>query len=74
MKNKASLFITVCLTLCFFSGCKSIEQPKNIEKPLDYTDSDVIENENSMIINNVEYYKGRFSFVKEFLTNRKSYT
>ena len=54
MKNKASLFITVCLTLCFFSGCKSIEQPKNIEKPLDYTDSDVIENEKNTIYSLLE--------------------
>ena len=45
MKNKASLVIAASLALCFFTGCKSIEQPKNVEKPLDYTDSDVVQNE-----------------------------
>ncbi len=49
MKNKASLVIAASLALCFFTGCKSIEQPKNVEKTLDYTDSDVVENEKNTI-------------------------
>ena len=54
MKNKASLVIAASLALCFFTGCKSIEQPKNVEKPLDYTDSDVVENEKNTIYSLLE--------------------
>lgn len=45
MKIKAALFSFSLLFLAFFSGCKSIAQPQTIEKPLDYTDRDVVENE-----------------------------
>ena len=49
MKLKASAIFAAALAFCFITGCKSIDQPKNIEKPLDYTDSDVIENEKNTI-------------------------
>ena len=45
MKHKASLIFAAALAFCFFTGCKTFDQPKNVEKPLDYTDRDVVENE-----------------------------
>ena len=46
-KNFLPPVVTICavfLTLIFIS-CKSFSQPKEIQKPLDYTDQDVIDNE-----------------------------
>ncbi|MCR4899388.1 MAG: S1C family serine protease [Treponema sp.] len=37
------------ISAILFFGCKSFEQPDSVQKPLDYTDQDVIENE----INNI---------------------
>ena len=45
MKIKASVVFAAALAFCLFTGCKSIDQPQKIEKPLDYTDSDVVQNE-----------------------------
>ena len=45
MKNKAFLVIAAALAICFYTGCKTFDQPKDIVKPLDYTDKDVVNNE-----------------------------
>jgi len=44
MKNKL-VFLLLGGILLLFTGCKTIKQPENIEVNLDYTDSDVVENE-----------------------------
>ncbi len=44
--KKISLLTFLALLLAgFFFSCKSISQPTEVSKPLDYTDQDVIENE-----------------------------
>ena len=45
IKKISLLTFLVLLLAGFFFSCKSISQPTEVSKPLDYTDQDVIENE-----------------------------
>ena len=45
LKKNLILYIILFFVATLFCGCKSVKLPENVEKPLDYTDEDVVINE-----------------------------
>ena len=45
LKKNLILYIILFFLATLFCGCKSVKLPENVEKPLDYTDEDVVINE-----------------------------
>ena len=46
MRLPGSTFFPLIFTLCFFcSSCTTLRQPKSVEKPLDYTNEELVKNE-----------------------------
>lgn len=45
LKKNLILYIILFFTASIFCSCKSVKLPENVEKPLDYTDEDVVKNE-----------------------------
>lgn len=45
LKKNLILYITIFSVTSLFFSCKSVKLPENVEKPLDYTDEDVVKNE-----------------------------
>lgn len=49
LKNIKKCLLIISAIVFFTTGCKSLKEPENVSKPLDYTNDDVISNE----INNI---------------------
>ena len=45
LKKNLILYIILFFAASIFCSCKSVKLPENVEKPLDYTDEDVVKNE-----------------------------